>query len=222
MCIRDRSNGVSTLLDWTWRMASTALALVILGSGAHLSWSRRRWDRGHMAGTAVYLSEDCGPAVVGFLRPCIVVPRWLTKLSPDQQELVIAHERSHLAAHDPQLLTIAVCLLACMPWNPMLWWQLRRLRLAIEIDCDGRVLSLGYPVARYSETLIAVGESQSAGYAMTMARYGSKSLLEQRIHNMLRKKTRHAQVSRWRWPASASASPFVRPRSRPPRSTWSA
>jgi bla regulator protein blaR1 len=188
------SNGVSTLLDWTWRMASMALALVILASGAHLSWRRRRWDRGHMAGTAVYISEDSGPAVVGFLRPHIVVPRWLTKLSPDEQELVIAHERSHLSAYDTQLLTIAVCLLACMPWNPMLWWQLRRLRLAIEIDCDARVLSLGYPVARYSETLIAVGERQSASYAMTMARYGSKSFLEQRIHNMLRKKTRHARV----------------------------
>ena len=187
-------SGVSTLLDWTWRMASMALALVILASGAHLSWRRRRWDRDQMAGTAVYISEDCGPAVVGFLRPRIVVPRWLTKLSLDEQELVIAHERSHLGAYDTQLLTIAVCLLACMPWNLMLWWQLRRLRLAIEIDCDARVLSLGYPVARYSETLIAVGERQSASYAMAMARYGSKSFLEQRIHNMLRKKTRHAQV----------------------------
>ncbi|HEX3992745.1 MAG TPA: cache domain-containing protein, partial [Acetobacteraceae bacterium] len=88
----------------------------------------------------------------------------------------------------------AVCLLACMPWNPILWWQLRRLRLAIEIDCDARVLSLGYPVTGYSETLIAVGERQSASYAMTMARYGSKSFLEQRIHNMLRKKARHAGV----------------------------
>jgi len=107
---------------------------------------------------------------------------------------VIAHERSHLGAHDTQLLTIAVCLLACMPWNPILWWQLRRLRLAIEMDCDARVLRLGYPVARYSETLIAVGERQSASYAMTMASYGSKSFLEQRIHNMLRKKTRYAQV----------------------------
>jgi len=188
------SNGVSTLLDWTWRMASMALALVILASGAHLAWRRRRWDRGHMAGTAVYISEDSGPAVVGFLRPHIVVPRWLTKLSPDEQELVIAHERSHLGAYDTQLLTIAVCLLACMPWNLMLWWQLRRLRLAIEIDCDARVLGLGYPVARYSETLIAVGERQSASYAMAMARYGSKSFLEQRIHNMLRKKTRYARV----------------------------
>ena len=188
------SNGVSTLLNWTWRMASMTLALVILASGAHLSWRRRRWDRGHIAGTAVYISEDSGPAVVGFLRPHIVVPRWLTKLSLDEQELVIAHERSHLGAYDTQLLTIAVCLLACMPWNPILWWQLRRLRLAIEIDCDARVLSLGYPVARYSETLIAVGERQSASFAMTMASYGSKSFLEQRIHNMLRKKTRHARV----------------------------
>ena len=189
------SNGVSTLLDWTWRMTSMALTLVIVASGAHLSWRRRRWDRGHMAGTAVYISEDSGPAVVGFLRPHIVVPRWLTKSSPAEQELVIAHERSHLDAYDTQLLTIAVCLLACMPWNLMLWWQLRRLRLAIEIDCDARVLSLGYPVARYSETLIAVGERQSASYAMTIVGYGSKSFLEQRIHNMLRKKTRRAQVS---------------------------
>jgi beta-lactamase regulating signal transducer with metallopeptidase domain len=188
------SDEVSTMLEWTWRMASMALALAILAGGVLLSWRRRRWERGHMAGTAVYISEDCGPAVVGLFRPHIVVPRWLKKLSPDEQELVIAHERSHLGAYDTQLLTVAVCLVACMPWNPMLWWQLRRLRLAIETDCDARVLALGYPIARYSETLIAVGERQSASCAMTMAGYGSKSFLEQRIHNMLRKKTRHARV----------------------------
>src|SRR6516165_5509063 len=188
------SDEVSAMLEWTWRMASMALALVILASGVLLSWRRRSWERSNMAGTAVYISEDCGPAVVGLFRPHIVVPRWLKKLSPDEQELVITHERSHLGAYDTQLMTIAVCLVACMPWNPMLWWQLRRLRLAIETDCDARVLGLGYPIARYSETLIAVGERQSASYAMTMAGYGSKSFLERRIHNMLRKKTRHARV----------------------------
>ncbi len=188
------SRGVDTLLVGAWRTASIALALVIIAGAAHLSWRRRRWGRGHMAGTAVYISEDSGPAVVGFLRPQIIVPRWLTKFSPGEQELVIAHERSHLDAYDAQLLTIAVCLLVCMPWNLVLWWQLRRLRLAIEIDCDVRVLSLGYPIARYGETLIAVGERQSASHAMGMARFGSKSFLEQRIHNMLRKKTRYARV----------------------------
>jgi beta-lactamase regulating signal transducer with metallopeptidase domain len=188
------SDEASTLLDWTWCMASIILALVILVSGVHLSWSRRRWEHGQMAGTAVYISEDSGPAVVGFFRPHIVVPRWLTKLSPDEQELVIAHEWSHLGAYDTQLLTIAVCLLTCMPWNPVLWWQLRRFRLAIEMDCDARVVSRGYPIARYSETLIAVGERQSASYAVAMASYGSRSFLEQRIRNMLRKKIGHARV----------------------------
>jgi len=38
------SDGVSTLLDWTWRLASAALALVILASGVHLSGRRRWWD----------------------------------------------------------------------------------------------------------------------------------------------------------------------------------
>ena len=66
--------------------------------------------------------------------------------------------------------------------------------MAIETDCDARVVSLGYPLARYSETLIAVAQRHSASYAMTMVGYGSKSFLEQRINNMLRKKTRHAQV----------------------------
>jgi beta-lactamase regulating signal transducer with metallopeptidase domain len=188
------SKEVDTLLTWTWRIASAALALALVASSAEVSRRRRRWDRGHVAGTAVYISENSGPAVVGFLRPVIVVPRWLTKLSAGEQDLVIAHERSHLEAHDAQLLTIAICLLACMPWNPVLWWQLRRLRLAIEIDCDARVLAVGHPVARYGEILIAVGERQSAGHALAMAGFGSKSFLEQRIHTMLRKKTRHARV----------------------------
>jgi len=188
------SRGADTLLVAAWRAASIALALLIIANAAHLSWRRRRWARGRMAGAAVYLSEDSGPAVVGFFGPEIVVPHWLLDRAPGEQELVIAHERSHLEAHDAQLLIVAVCLLVCMPWNPVLWWQLRRLRLAIEIDCDARVLSLGYPVARYGETLIAVGERQSAGHAMGMARFGSRSFLERRIHKMLRAKTRYARI----------------------------
>ena len=56
----------------------------------------------------------------------------------------MAHERSHLDAGDPRLIALAVTLLVLMPWNPLLWWQFRRLRRAIEVDCDTRVLS-GWP-----------------------------------------------------------------------------
>jgi hypothetical protein len=82
-----------------------------------------------------------------------------------------------------------------MPWNLPLWWQLRRLRFAVEIDCDARVLQRGYDVSRYGETLIAVGERQSATVAMMAAMAEQGSLLEQRIRNMVRKKTRYARTT---------------------------
>jgi hypothetical protein len=32
---------------------------------------------------------------------------------------------------------------------PLLWWQLRRLRHAIEVDCDARVLMAGHNMTTY-------------------------------------------------------------------------
>jgi bla regulator protein blaR1 len=183
------------LLQVGWGAASASLLLAILVSGAQLSRRRRRWERGNIAGVAVHISEDAGPAVAGLLDPHIVVPRWLLQCPADVQEQVIAHEQSHLEAHDARLVTIALGLLICMPWNLPLWWQLRRLRLAIEIDCDARVLRRGYDVARYGETLIAVGERQSASISMVAAMSERGSLLEQRIRNMLRPKTKHAHAT---------------------------
>ena len=178
------------LLEVAWLVASAARLLTVAASGAHLYRRQRRWERGSMAGVPVHISEDSGPAVVGLLHPHIVVPRWLTNATPGEQELVIAHEHAHLEAHDAQLLTIALCLLVCTPWNLPLWWQLRRLRFAIEIDCDARVLRRGHDVRRYGEALIAVGERQSANIAvvvaMTESKSSSKPFLEHRIRNMLR------------------------------------
>jgi bla regulator protein blaR1 len=183
------------LLQVGWSAASTILLLAILASGVQLNWRRRHWERGSMAGVPVHISEDAGPAIVGLLDPHIVVPRWLMQCPPEVQELVIAHEQGHLEAHDAGLVSIALGLLVCMPWNLPLWWQLRRLRFAIEIDCDARVLRRGYDVSRYGETLIAVGERQSATIAMVAAMSEPRSLLEQRIRNMLGKKTKHAHAT---------------------------
>jgi bla regulator protein BlaR1 len=189
------SPDLDRLLQVGWGAASTILLLAILTSCVQLNWRRRRWERGNMAGLPVHISEDAGPAIVGLLDPHIVVPRWLLQCPPRVQELVIAHEQSHLEVHDARLLTIALGLLVCMPWNLPLWWQLRRLRFAVEIDCDARVLRRGYDVSRYGETLIAVGERQSAIVAMVAAMAEPSSLLERRIRNMLRKKTKHAHAT---------------------------
>jgi bla regulator protein BlaR1 len=189
------SPDLDRLLQVGWAAASTILFVAILAGSVHLNWRRRRCERGNMAGVPVHISEDAGPAIVGLLDPYIVVPRWLMQCPPDVQELVITHEQGHIEAHDAQLLTIALGLLVCMPWNLALWWQLRRLRFAAEIDCDARVLRRGYDISRYGETLIAVGERQSATTAMVAAMSEPRSFLEQRIRNMVRKKTKYAHAT---------------------------
>ena len=77
-----------------------------------------------------------------------------------------------------------------MPWNLPLWWQLRRLRYAIEVDCDARVLDGGIDPTHYGETLISVGERQSAYVGAVAAMSESKSFLEERIRIMISKPVR--------------------------------
>jgi bla regulator protein BlaR1 len=194
------SPDLDRLLQLGWGAASAILLLTLLAGHVQLKRRRRGWARGEMAGVAVHVSQDAGPAIVGLWNPQIVVPRWLMQSPAPVQELVIAHEQSHLDAHDARLTTLALGLIVCMPWNLPLWWQLRRLRCAVEIDCDARVLRRGHDVARYGETLIAVAERQSAAIALVPAMAEPRSWfgqrwLEQRLRTMLRRDTRCPRAS---------------------------
>ena len=173
-----------------WLGVSIAMLLALFASGIQLAVRKRRWRRETVAGIPVYLTADVGPAVVGLLRPSIALPKWVANASSQHQTSVLAHEQSHLDARDPQLFTFALALLVFMPWNLPLWWQLRRLRYAIEIDCDARVLRAGVDPAHYGETLIVVGERQSAYIGAVAAMSESKSFLEERIEHMIRKPVR--------------------------------
>ena len=176
-----------SLLTTLWRAASAAMLAGLFASGLALFVRKRRWRTATVSGAQVYVTEGVGPAVVGLLRPRIVVPAWVTMALPRMQSAVIAHEQSHLDAHDPQLFTLALALLVFMPWNLPLWWQLRRLRYAIEVDCDARVLQGGIDPTHYGETLISVGERQSAYIGAVAAMSESKSFLEERIRIMISK-----------------------------------
>ncbi|MGV7241494.1 M56 family metallopeptidase [Caballeronia sp. M23-90] len=170
-----------------WCCASILMIMFLLGTAVHLQWRKQQWTNAFVCNVPVYLSPDIGPAVVGLLRPRIVLPVWLLDSPLEQQAAVIAHEKSHIDAHDPALLTIALFLTALMPWNFPLWWQLRRLRCAIEVDCDARVLKAGHKLAVYGETLIAVGERQSRYLGSVAGMTESRPFLERRLKLMLRK-----------------------------------
>jgi len=124
---------------------------------AMLHGRRREWRREVVDGVETLVAPDFGPAVVGWRRLEIVLPEWAMDLAGDARGLIVRHEQEHVRHRDPQLLIHASLAVLAMPWNPALWWQYRRLRRAIELDCDARVVRGGASVSRYGEVLLEAG-----------------------------------------------------------------
>jgi bla regulator protein blaR1 len=191
----ESSVDLDTVIRGIWLAASTLMFLILAASSVLLHRRKRAWSEGQLCGEHVLIAPDAGPAVVGLMQSRIVVPVWLLQANEGQQQCTIAHERSHLDSRDPQLVALALLSLMLMPWNPLLWWQFHRLRRAIEVDCDARVLRDGHDVGDYCETLIHVGQRQSGRIGVVPAMSDSISFVELRIRHMLRKPNKWARVS---------------------------
>ena len=136
------SSDIRLLAGWS---AMSALALLTLSMGwMQLRRRLRSAIDGELAGVSVRITHDIGPAVVGIIRPRIVIPRWLLQQDAETQRIVIAHETEHLRAQDIRVIGAALLVAVLLPWNLPLWWQLRRLRFAMEVDCDAGVLRAGH------------------------------------------------------------------------------
>jgi beta-lactamase regulating signal transducer with metallopeptidase domain len=192
--------GPIALLAW---LTASMLALVVI-AGVHLRVLvlRRRWPRTTLHGHDVRIATSVGPAVLGLARPFIVIPRWLLARSSAEQRLVLAHEREHVRARDHLLLAGASLAAALVPWHPAGWLLWRRMRLAIELDCDARVLQRGIPAQAYGSLLIDLA-GQCSGFAVgATALADEASHLERRLLAMTRPASR---PSRFRLGALAAA-----------------
>ena len=169
-----------------WLAGSLLLAGVVAVSALRLKRRARSWDRARIQGQSVLVSPDIGPAVLGVRHPRVVLPAWIFSLGRSGLELVLLHEREHMEKRDLWLLHMGLAALVLMPWNPALWWQLRRLRLAVEVDCDGRVLAHGVAPRRYGSVLLEV-EDRLGGTALNALALGNPtSSLKRRFEMMAR------------------------------------
>jgi bla regulator protein blaR1 len=173
------------LLLGGWLGASSLLLVLLLASAAKLNSDRRRWERATVAGESVLVSAVQGPAVIGAVRPRIVLPRWVLDLDESLQRLIVQHEREHVRAGDSRMLVAALVLLVVLPWCLPLWWQFHRLRLAIETDCDGRLLRTGAPAREYAEVLIAVAGRRRREALPLAALSPAGAALERRIRRIV-------------------------------------
>src|SRR5206468_3567756 len=102
----------------------------------------------------------------------------------------------HRAARDPHLLVGARVAIALMPWNPAIWYAARRLRLAIELDCDARVLRADPSPQRYGMLLLTIAQRRAAiRPALIPMLSESTTHLERRILAMTPSHRRLARVT---------------------------
>ena len=182
-----------------WVFLSSLLLVAALVGAARFIRRRKSWEAGTLLGRDVLWSRHSGPAVVGLLRSYIVLPEWVRGAGEARQELILTHEEEHLKARDVQLRFLAAALLLAFPWNPALWLQYRRLSLALDIDCDRRVINRWpHRLHLYGDLLLRVGARGGTMPGMAVAALAEQpSLLERRIRALLRKapEVRMAQVA---------------------------
>jgi beta-lactamase regulating signal transducer with metallopeptidase domain len=183
-------------LAGAWAAATSLLLLRRLTAARRLTRRARGWPSRIVAGRRVRVAPDAGPAVWGALRPEIVLPAWA--VDDPRLPLIMRHEAEHCRARDPLLLAAAELAAVCVPWNPALWWQLRRLRAAVELDCDRRVLHGAASAPRidrglYGRLLLDVAGRATAGPTLAPGFAAwHVTALERRIHAMTAGRPSHA------------------------------
>jgi bla regulator protein blaR1 len=170
-----------------WLAMSAVVALWLVATQRRLRRRLRNCPSRIVRGQRMLISSDFGPAVVGVVRPHIVLPVWAMAMPENDWRIIVAHETEHRQAHDPLLAAAALIVVAALPWNVPLWWQLRRLRLAIEIDCDRRVVSKhGHDPHAYGLVLLATRERVSrVTPALAVAMAAMRSGLGRRVEALV-------------------------------------
>ena len=173
---------------FAWGAASLATLLVFGAILGLMNRSRRRWPRRSVDGEDVYVSEGFGPALIGVTRPSVVIPDWLLCAGDRAGRVAILHEREHARARDHLTLLYGAIIAALFPWSPAVWWMVRNLRGAVEIDCDRRVIASGIPADDYGKLLLAIGVGRHRRWLFTPALVESRHSLERRLKTMAAKK----------------------------------
>jgi beta-lactamase regulating signal transducer with metallopeptidase domain/Tol biopolymer transport system component len=91
---------------------------------------------------AVPSSQIGSPALFGFVRPRLLLPRqMLDTASRDEMRYVFLHELAHLKRHDIYLGWITSLLQVLHWFNPLVWLAFHRMRIDRELACDALVLA---------------------------------------------------------------------------------
>jgi beta-lactamase regulating signal transducer with metallopeptidase domain len=142
------------------------------------------------------------PSVLGSFRPVILLPvSTLTGLTPQQIEMVLAHELAHIRRHDFAINLLQAFVETLMFYHPAVWWMSSRVRIERENCCDDLAVAVcGNPI-QYARALTRLEELRAASEPMMVAANGG-SLVE-RIRRIAGSRAESTGLSS-RWAAAVA------------------
>jgi len=153
------ASDVMPYLDFFWIVGVLCLSVRTLGGW----WLIQRLRRTSMARVPAHVSESfarlasrigilrpvdlrisnriSSPLAMGVLKSVILLPATvLTSLSPEQLEVVLAHELAHIRRADYLWNILQTMIETLFFFHPAVWWVSRNLRQQRELCCDDAAL----------------------------------------------------------------------------------
>jgi beta-lactamase regulating signal transducer with metallopeptidase domain len=129
---------------------------------------------------AVKLLESAAvpvPAVIGWLRPVILVPASaLAGLSPQQLEAVLAHELAHVRRHDYVINLLQAAVETLLFYQPAVWWVSSQMRRERENCCDDLAVAICGDRLCYARALADLEGLRAPSPRLAMAADGGSLL----------------------------------------------
>ena len=126
------------------------------------------------------------PAVVGWLRPVVLIPTSaLTGLTPQQLEVLLAHELAHVRRYDYIVNVIQCVIETLLFYHPAVWWVSRRVREEREHCCDDLVVAVCGDPQLYASALVGMERLRPATPRLALAATGGGGSLLHRVKRLL-------------------------------------
>jgi hypothetical protein len=178
--------GLSFRLALSWwflqrlrRAAQTPVASAVVDRAASLA-ARLRVSRPVQVVQSAAVQV---PAVIGWLRPVILLPASaLTGLSLPQLDAILAHELAHVRRHDFAVNLLQTAAEVLLFYHPACWWISRRVRAERELCCDDIAVALCGDRVLYAS---ALADLESLRAEPTLALAATDGPLLQRVRRLL-------------------------------------
>ena len=110
------------------------------------------------------------PAVIGWLRPVILLPlSAMAGLTPQMFEAILAHELAHIRRHDYLLNLLQTVVATLLFYHPAVWWVGTKIREERENCCDDLAVAACGDALFYARALTALENMRCAAPRLTVA-----------------------------------------------------